>query len=207
MEVPAGWTVEECTGASGWSCATSQLEGGETVVNLAAAETGAGSVERFGLTLGAPPAEGSYVFPVIQTYADGVEVPWIDRTGGDRPAPRIQVGHDAGSVEVGSDPPDHGDPDAEAGAGDGPASEDEPTDDTAGDTSGGTADATAADGATDGAAATSGGGELPDDFAPADGARTARPGPDAGDGSPVPWFLGAAGVAVLVAAAFVLARR
>ncbi len=106
--VPAGWTVDDCTGASGWSCATAPRDDDTTVVNLAREDGGAGDVELFTLGLTAPDAQGEYAFPVVQTYDDGSEAAWIGEPGGDRPAPVIQVGDDDTPVERSTELPTHG---------------------------------------------------------------------------------------------------
>jgi uncharacterized protein YcnI len=207
VRVPPGWSVEACGGSTGWSCATNDRDDGTTVINLAAAETGAGDVDRFALSLGTPAEEGSYDFPVVQTYADGTEVAWIGDPGEDRPSPRIQVGDDSTPVVGSTEPPDH----------DTIVDSDSDSDVTGADQTDATDTDTDADAQTDpddggsgGAAATddepADDSSPPEDFTPADGVR-ALPPEDDGRGSALPWILGAVGVIVLAGGTAVIARR
>lgn len=135
--VPGAFTIEDCAGAEGWSCAQAATSDGDTVVSLERSPDGPGDTERFAVTVTAPAEEGVYAFPTIQTYDDGEEVAWIGDPGSDRPAPRLQVGDGTAPVEASDDATPHSDlagatPGAAptATADDAPASEDpspEPT--------------------------------------------------------------------------------
>lgn len=151
--VPAGWVVEDCAGADGWTCETDARDSGETVVNLSADSDDAGGVELFTLSLTAPDEQGTYGFPVVQTYADGTEAPWIADPGEERAAPTVQVGDDDTPVERSSELPEHDTPEDDPSAGasaDADAAEEpqdeESTDDAADD---GSAPSSATDGAAD----------------------------------------------------------
>lgn len=165
--VPSGWSIVDCPAAAGWTCETTERDDGATVVNLATGDEGSGEEERFELTMTAPLEQGTYTFPVVQTYADGTESAWIGEPGGDRPAPRIQVGDDATPIERETELPTHDDaqPDAATTEDDeltgGATTTDEPTgpDDAAGgddaveddaDGDGGAADDGAGDPTADG---------------------------------------------------------
>lgn len=106
--VPAGFTVTDCAAADGWACR--QEPGGDdaTVVVLEREDDGAGSTERFGLTLAAPQREGVHLLPVVQVYDDGEEAPWTGDADSDRPAPRLQVGDATEVVEPGGTSPPEG---------------------------------------------------------------------------------------------------
>lgn len=137
---PAGWTVDACTPPAGWDCSSEVRDDGATVVNIERTADGDPATELFALSMTAPAEQGSYAFPVVQTYDDGTEAAWIGEPGGDRPAPVIQVGDDATPVERSSELPSHAEDDElgaapaddESGSDAGTA-DDEPTEDATAD--------------------------------------------------------------------------
>lgn len=176
---PAGFGVDACTEDAGWTCAVEEVDDG-TVVVFDAGDDGDTTLDRFGLTLTAPPEPRDDVLPTIQTYTDGGEVAWIG-DGGDRPAPTVTVGAPDGGVvandaQVDDAPIDDADPDERTSPEPAPEASGQP----------------GADGPQDDGATTDDGA----DDEPAD---------DAGGDALVPVAIGV--LVLVVGAGFVLSRR
>lgn len=99
--VPDGFTVQACSGPSGWTCVKASSAGG-TAVTWSRGDDGTLVDMSFDMDVHTPKVEGMYLFKTIQTYSDGDEARWTnDEEPG--PAPRLQVG--SSSAPVKTNPP------------------------------------------------------------------------------------------------------
>jgi uncharacterized protein YcnI len=87
IKLPAGLSEVTVQAKPGW---TSSNKNG--VVTWSGGKIGPGQFDEFGLVTHVPNTPGKeFVFPALQTYADGKVVRWIGTSTSDTPAPRITL--------------------------------------------------------------------------------------------------------------------
>lgn len=91
VAVPAGWQALTCQVKATWTCALGTEAGFQTVTWTKAAGSDPVEDERFVFSVRAASTVGTYPFPTIQVYNDGLEVAWIGPPSSAEPAPRLST--------------------------------------------------------------------------------------------------------------------